>query len=87
MTSKAAALRVDLEGEASPQLAWMRSSDDFSTVLALSTKITYGGDSCVSDEMESVSECSVDGDTTYFSIGDTVLGIFLMVPLAVASSC
>ena len=46
-----------------------------------------GGDSCVSDDMESLSECSVDGDATHFRIGDTGMGIFLMVTQSRASSC
>ena len=42
--------------------------------------VPYGGDSCVSDDMDSLSECSVDGDAAYFRIGDTLIGIFLMAP-------
>ena len=65
----------------------MRLSHDFLTVVPLSRRITYGGDSCVSDEMDYVSECSVYGDATDSRIGDTAMGIFLMVPSAGASSC
>ena len=50
-------------------------------------RITYGGDSCVSDDMESLSEFSLDGDAAHFRIGDTGMGIFLMVPLSGSSSC
>ena len=70
----------DLEGEALSRLAWMRSSYDFLKLVPESKIITYGGESCVSDEMESLSKCSVDGDATHFSMGDTEMGIFLMVP-------
>ena len=58
----------------------MRSSYDFFTVVPEYRRITYGGDSCDYDEMESLSDCSVDGDATNFSIGDTGMGIFLIVP-------
>ena len=69
----------DLEGEASSRPAWTRSSYDFSTLVPESRRITHGGDYCVYDEMESLSDCSVDGNATHFSIGDTVMGMFLMV--------
>ena len=36
--------------------------------------------------MESLSDCSVEGDNTHFIIGDTGMGILLMVPRAGASS-
>ena len=75
-----AALLGDLEGEPSSRLAWMRLSYDLLTLVPESRRITYGGDSCVSDGMESLSECSVDGDATHFRIGDNGMGIFLMVP-------
>ena len=58
----------------------MMSSYDFSTVLPDSRRITYRGDCCVSDYMDSLYEGSVGGDATHFSIGDTGMGIFLMVP-------
>ena len=57
----------------------MRLSYDFSTVVPESRRIPYRVDSCVSDEMDSLSECSVDGDTPHFSIGDTGMGTFLIV--------
>ena len=50
-------------------------------------RITYGDESCVSDDMESLSELSLDGDAAHFNIGDTGMGIFLMVPRAGALSC
>ena len=65
----------------------MRLPYYFSTVVPESRIITYGGDSYVSDEMESLSDCSVCGDATYFSIGDIVMGMLLMVPQAGALSC
>ena len=65
----------------------MRSSYDFLAVVPDSRRIIYGGYSCVSDEMESLSDCSVDGDAAHFSIGDTGMVIFLIVPLAGALSC
>ena len=49
-------------------------------------RIKYGGESCVYDDMEYLSECSVDGDATHFRIGDTGMVIFLMVPRAGESS-
>ena len=58
----------------------MRSSYDFLAVVPDSRRVTYGGDSCVSDEMESLSGCSVYGYAAHFSIGDTGIGIFWMVP-------
>ena len=60
----------------------MRSSYDLSTVVPESRRITYGGDSCSSDVMESCSKGSVDGDAAVLSIGDTGMGIFFMVPRA-----
>ena len=65
----------------------MRPSYDFLTAVPDSSRIKYGGDYCVSDDMESLSECSVDGDAAHFRIGDTGMGTFLMVPRAGASSC
>ena len=76
----------DLEGGGSSLPAWMRLSYDFSTVVPDSRIITYGGDSCVSDEIESLSDCYVDGDATHFSIGVNGMGMFLMVPRASALS-
>ena len=60
MPSRAAEFLGDLEGEASSQRSWMRLSYDLSTVVPESSRITYGGDSCVSDDMESLSGFSVD---------------------------
>ena len=51
----------------------------FLTVVPESRRLTYGGDSCVSDEMELFYDCSMDGDAAHFSIGDTGMGVFLMV--------
>ena len=50
------------------------------TVVLESRRKTYGGDSGVSDEMEPLLNFSADGDAAHFSIGDTGIGIFLMVP-------
>ena len=58
----------------------MRLPYDFLTLVPDYRIITYGGDSCVSDEIESFSGCYLYGDATHFSIGDTGIGIFLMVP-------
>ena len=77
----------DLEGEASSRPAWVRSSYDFSTVVPDYIRTTYRGDSCVSNEIESLSDCSVEGDAAHFSIDDTGMGIFLMVKRSGASSC
>ena len=57
----------------------MRLPYDFLTLVPDYRIITYGGDSCVSDEMESLSDCSVDGDAKHVNIDDTGMGIFLMV--------
>ena len=87
MPSREVALLGDLGGELSYRLSLMRSSYDLLTVVPESRRITYGGDSCVSDDMESLSECSLDGDAVRFRIGDTGMEIFLMVPRASALSC
>ena len=79
MTYRAAALIVDFGGEVSSRLSLMRSSYDLSTVVPDSRRITYGGNSCVCDDMVSLSEGFVDGDAAHFRIGDTGMGIFLMV--------
>ena len=84
---RAAALLGDLVGEVSSQLSLMRSSYYFLTVVPDSRRKTYGGDSCVSDDMESLSKGSVDGDEAHLRIGDTGMGIFLMVPRDSVSSC
>ena len=87
MPSRAVVLLGDLGGELSYRLSLMRSSYDLLTVVPESRRITYGGDSCVSDDMESLYEVSLDGYSTHFSISDTGMGIFLIVPQAGASSC
>ena len=87
MSFRSAALLGDLGGEVSSLLSLMRSSYDFSTVVTESRRIKYGGDCCVSDDMESLSEGYVDGDAVHFRIGDTGMGIFLMVPRSGASLC
>ena len=81
MPSRAAALLGDMEGGVSSRLSWMRSSYDFLTVALESRRIIYRGDSCISDEMEPLLDCSVDGDSANFSIGETGIGMFLMVTL------
>ena len=60
-----------LEGGVSYRLSWMRLSYNFSAVFPESRRITYGGNSCVSRDVEYFSECSVDGDASHFRIGDT----------------
>ena len=84
--SREAALLGDLEGEESSQPALTSSSYDLSKIVPDFRRITYGGDYYVSDEMDSLSDCSVDGDAAHFSIGDAGMGILLMVPRAGASS-
>ena len=85
--SRAAELIGDTGGEVSSRLSLMRSSYDLSTVVPESRRITYGGDYCVSDDMESCSEGSLDGYAANFRIGDTRMGIFLMVPQSGALLC
>ena len=80
MPSRAMALLGDLGGKVSSRLSSMRSSYDISTVVPLSRRITYGGDFCSYDVMESCYKGSVDGDAIVLSIGDTRMEIFLMVP-------
>ena len=87
ITYGATALLGDLEGESLSRLAWMRSSYDLLTVVPESSRITYGVESCVSDYMKSLSEFSVDKDAAHFRIGDTGMGILLMVPRSGASLC
>ena len=82
MPSRAAVFLGDLGVEVSSRLSFMSSSYDISTVVTESRKITYGGDFFSSDVMQSCSTGSVDGDAGFFSIGDTGMGILLMVPQA-----
>ena len=77
----------DLEGETSSQPSWTRLSYDFLTVIPESRIIKYGFDSCVSDEMELLSDCSMYGDSAHSIIGDNGMGMLLMVPRSCASSC
>ena len=56
----------ELEGDASSRPAWMRLSYDFLTVVPESRRISYVGDSCASDEMEPLSDCSVYADAAHF---------------------
>ena len=74
------ALLGDLGVEVSSQLSFMRSSYDLLTVVTLSSRITYGGDVCSSNVIDSCSKVSVDGDATVLSIGETGMGILLLVP-------
>ena len=87
MISWASALLGDLGGEVSSRISWMRFSNDFLTVLPESRRITYWGDCCVSNDMESLSGFSAEGDAASFRIGDTGIVIFLMVPQAGTLSC
>ena len=80
MPSRVAALLGGSGGEVSSRLSFMRSSHDILTVVPLSRRITYGGDFCSSDVIDSCSKGYVDGDAAVLSIGDTGMGIFLMVP-------
>ena len=80
MPSRAAALISDLGGDLLSQLPFIRPSYDLSTVVTFSRRITYGGDFCLSDVFEFCSKGSVDRDAAVFIIGDTGIGIFLMVP-------
>ena len=80
MPSRATALLGDLGVEVSSRLSFMRSSYDISTVVPESRRITYGGDFCSSDVMESCSKGPVGGYATVIGIGYTGMGIFLMMP-------
>ena len=65
----------------------MRFSYDRSTVIPLSSRITYGGDFGSSDVMDSCSKSSGTGDAAVFNIGDNGIRIFLMVPRVGISLC
>ena len=80
MPSRSTAFLGDLGDEVSSQISFMRSSYDLLTVVSESRSITYGGDVCLSDVVNSCSKGSVDVHAAVLSIGDTVMGIFLMVP-------
>ena len=80
MPSRAVELLGNLGGEVSSRISFMRSSYDLLTVVPDSRRITYGGDFCLSDVMELCYKGSVDVDAAVLSIGDTGMGIFLMVP-------
>ena len=53
MPSRSAAFLRDLGVEVSSRLSLMRSSYDISTVIPLFRRITYGGDVCSSDVIDS----------------------------------
>ena len=80
MPSRAAAFLGDLGVEVSSRLSVMRSSYDLSNLVPFSRRITYGVYVCSSDVIDSCSKVSVNGDAEVLSIGDTGMGIFLMVP-------
>ena len=80
MPSRATELLGDFGGEVSSRLSFMRSSYDISTVVPKSRRITYGGEFCSSDVLESCFKGSVDVDAAVISIGDTGMRILLMVP-------
>ena len=65
----------------------MKSSYDILTVVPESRRITYGGDFFSSDVMESCYKGSVDGYSAVIIIGDTVMGILLVVPQDGVSLC
>ena len=65
----------------------MRSSYDLSTVVPFPRRITYGGDVCSSDVIDSCSKVPVNGDAAVLSIGDNGMGIFLIVPRVGISLC
>ena len=87
MPSIAVALIGDLGGEVPSRLSLMRSSYNLSTLVLESRRITYGDDSCVSNDMESLSEVYVDRYSAHFRIGDTAMVIFLLAPKAGALLC
>ena len=87
MPSRAEAFLEDLGIELSSRLSLTRSSYDRSTVIPLSRRITYGGDVCSSDVIDSCSKVSGTGDAAVFNIGDNGIGIFLMVPRVGISLC
>ena len=80
MPSRAAAFLGGLGVEVSSRLSFMRSPYDLSTVIPLSRRITYGGDVCSSDVIDSCSKVYGNGDAAVLNIGDNEMGIFLMVP-------
>ena len=80
MPSRAVAFLGDLGVEVSSLLSFMRSSYNLSNVVPLSRRITYGVGVCSSDVIDSCSKVYVDGDAAVLGIGDTGMGIFLMVP-------
>ena len=49
--------------------------------------MTYGGEYGSSVEMEPLSDWSRDGNAAHFRIGDTGIGIFLVLPRASALLC
>ena len=87
MPSRAAVLLGDLGVDLSYRVSLMRSSYDRSTVIPLSSRITYGGGFGSSDVMDSCSKSSGTGDAVFFNIGDNGIGIFLIVPRVGISLC
>ena len=87
MPSRVVALLGYLGFDLSYRLSFMRSSYDLSTVVPLSKRITYGGDVCSYDVIDSCSNVSVHGDDAVINIGDNGMRIFLMVPRVGISLC
>ena len=80
MPSRAATFLGDLGVEVSYRLSFMRSLYYISTLLPSSGRITYGGDVCSYDVIDSCSKVSVNGEAAVLSSGDNGIGIFFMVP-------
>ena len=87
MPSRSTALLGYLGIELSSRVPLTRSSYDRLNVIPLSRRITYGGDVCSSDVIDSCSKVSGTGDAAVFNIGDNGIGIFLMVPRVGISLC
>ena len=81
------ALIEDLGVDVSSRVSLMRSSYDHLTVILLSRRITYGGDVCSSDVIDSCSKVSGTGDAAVFNVGDNGMVILLMVPRIGISLC
>ena len=78
---------MEKEVETSPQLALIRLSYYFLTVIPESRIIKYGGDSRSSDDWELLSDRFDNCEVADFMIVETGSGILLMVPRTRKSLC
>ena len=76
-----------MEGEAKSRPAWISSSYDFSTVVPESSRITYGGDSGSSIDIELLSNWFENVEAANFRVGDTGSRILLILPQVSAYLC